>query len=216
MNPEFPYKYICIEGNIGSGKTSFCKQLAQQYLMELVLEQFSENPFLSHFYENPSRYALPVELFFMTERFNQISASMSSGQLFSPVIVSDYFFDKTRLFAHLNLNEMEYRLFLQIYDTLAPLLRPPDLVVYIHRPVEQLKDHIHKRGRSFEQQISTQYLQSIQDRYFDYFRMEMDFPVVIVNAEQLHFTDNHEDFIKLAEILQKEYTRRVHRVSFIH
>lgn len=216
MKTVFPYQYICIEGNIGSGKTSFCQQIAQLYDVELILEQFSDNPFLPHFYENPARYALPVELFFMTERYNQLSQHLNSDHLFSPLIIADYFFDKTRLFARNNLNEMEFKLFQQIYETLAPHLRTPDIVFYLHRPVEQLKDHITRRDRRIEQQITPQYLQSIQDVYFDYFRMENDYPVVIVNAENLHFTESEEDFQKLLQLLEKKYHKGVHRVSFIH
>ncbi len=216
MKSQFPYQYICIEGNIGSGKTSFCRKMAERYEVELILEQFSDNPFLPHFYENPSRYALPVELFFMTERYNQLSEGMSSGHLFSPLILADYFFDKTQLFARNNLNEMEFKLFQKIYDTLAPHLPTPEIVLYLHRPAEQLKSHITKRGRSYEQQISEQYLRSIQNVYFDYFRMEMDFPVVIVNSENLHFMKSEDDFYKIVELLQQKYTKGIHRVSFIH
>ena len=216
MKALFPYHYICIEGNIGSGKTSFCELLAKKYEVELILEQFSDNPFLPHFYENPARYALPVELFFMTERYNQLTERLNSGHLFSPLIIADYFFDKTRLFARNNLNEMEFKLFQQIYETLAPQLPRPDIVFYIHRPVEQLKDQITQRGRQIEQQITPQYLRSIQDVYFDYFRMGTDYPVVIVNAENLHFTESEEDFQKLFQLLEKKYHKGVHRVSFIH
>ncbi len=216
MKAIFPYHYICIEGNIGSGKTSFCELLAKRYEVELILEQFSDNPFLPHFYENPARYALPVELFFMTERYNQLTERLNSGHLFSPLIIADYFFDKTRLFARNNLNEMEFKLFQQIYETLAPQLPRPDIVFYIHRPVEQLKDQITQRGRQIEQQITPQYLRSIQDVYFDYFRMGTDYPVVIVNAENLHFTESEEDFQKLFQLLEKKYHKGVHRVSFIH
>ena len=216
MNSPFPYQYICIEGNIGSGKTSFCNLLEKRYKMELILEQFSDNPFLPHFYENPSRYALPVELFFMTERYKQLTDRLSSGHLFNTSYLADYFFDKTRLFARNNLNEMEFKLFQQIYETLAPNIITPEIVLYIHRPVEQLKEHIKKRGRRIEQHISSQYLRNIQDVYFDYFRMDLAYPVVIVNAENLHYTESEDDLAKLIGIVQKEYTKGVHRVSFVH
>jgi len=216
LNDPFPYQYICIEGNIGSGKTSFCQQLAKQYDVELILEQFSDNPFLPHFYENPARYALPVELFFMTERYNQLTESMNAGHLFTPLKLADYFFDKTRLFARNNLNEMEFRLFQQIYDTLAPHIPSPDIVLYLHRPIDQLRENITKRDRAIEQHVSATYLQSIQDVYFDYFRMDMDYPVVIVNAENLQFTQSDKDFQKLMQLLQQKYPKGVHRVSFVH
>lgn len=216
MIPEWPYQFLCVEGNIGSGKTSFCKQLAEKYDVELVLEQFNNNPFLSHFYENPARYALPVELFFMTERYKQLMESCRSGHIFSPVILADYFFDKTLLFARNNLNDLEFRLFLQIYESLIPHLRRPDLVLYIHRPVDQLRENIRRRGRPFELQISTGYLQSIQDRYFEYFRTDQAFPIVIVNAEQLEFSESPGDFDKLEELLHKKYPAGIHRLSFVH
>lgn|SRR5690554_4629201 len=216
MTPPFPYDYICIEGNIGSGKTSFCHLIARQYEVELVLEEFRDNPFLPHFYENPSRYALPVELFFMTERYNQLNERLQSGHLFTPVVLADYFFDKTMLFARHNLSDLEFKLFHQLYDTLRPHLRTPDIVLYIHRPVDQLKENIRKRGRPYEQQISNLYLQSLQDAYFEYFRIDRDFPVVIVNAEHLRFTESEEDFQKLMQLLEKPYSKGVHRVSFVH
>ncbi|MBY5959027.1 deoxynucleoside kinase [Membranicola marinus] len=216
MNAQFPYQYITIEGNIGSGKTSFCQKMAEHYDLELILEEFADNPFLPHFYENPTRYALPVELFFMTERYNQLSENVQSGHLFSSLVLADYFFDKTRLFARNNLNDMEFKLFDQIYNTLAPHLRPPGLLVYLHRPVEQLKANINKRGRTYEQQISQQYLRSIQDVYFDYFRLDLDFPVVIVNVEHLNFTESEADFHKITELLNRNYSKGIHRVSFIH
>lgn len=216
MSEAFPYEYICIEGNIGSGKTSFCYQFAENFPSELILEEFGDNPFLPHFYENPGRYALPVELFFMTERYHQLNEKLHSGHLFAPTIVADYFFDKTLLFARQNLNALEFRLFHQLYDTLAPHLRTPDIVLYLHRPIYQLKDNIQQRGRPYEQQISDQYLQSIQNAYFEYFRVDRTFPVVIVNAENLHFTENEHDFFKLIQLLKKTYHKGVHRVSFVH
>ncbi|HLT94050.1 MAG TPA: deoxynucleoside kinase, partial [Membranihabitans sp.] len=178
---------------------------------------FRDNPFLPHFYENPGRYALPVELFFMTERYRQLNTKLNSGHyLFAPAIIADYFFDKTLLFACQNLTALEFRLFHQLYDTLAPHLRTPDIVIYLHRPIHQLKENIQQRGRPYEQQISDRYLQSIQDAYFDYFRIDRSYPVVIVNAENLHFMEDEHDFLRLVELLKRTYPKGVHRVSFVH
>lgn len=216
MNAPFPYHYICIEGNIGSGKTSFCDLFANQFPVELILEEFSGNPFLPYFYENPGRYALPVELFFLTERYKQLSAHFQTGHLFTPVVLSDYFFDKSRLFARNNLDELEFKLFTQIYETLAPRIPKPDIVLYLHKPVDQLKENIRKRGRKIEQDISSNYLHSLQNVYFEYFRIKPDFPIVIVNTENLRFTESNDDFQRLIGLLEKKYTNGIHRVSFVH
>jgi len=139
MFPDpFPYRFIAVEGNIGSGKTTLCHKLADRYGCDLVLEQFAVNPFLPFFYENPERYAFPVELFFMTERHKQLLEHFAQPDLFRTFTVADYFFVKTLLFAKTNLSEAEFRLFNRLFSVLNATFPKPDLLLYLSLPVEML------------------------------------------------------------------------------
>jgi deoxyadenosine/deoxycytidine kinase len=140
--------YIVIEGNIGAGKTSLSHKLAEELNAKLILEQFTDNPFLPMFYKNPDRYAFPVELFFMTERHKQLQEYLVKRDLFQHYTVSDYVFSKTLLFAGQNLEGEELRLFQNLFSTLNAAFPKPDLLVYLHRSVEELQENIRRRNRS--------------------------------------------------------------------
>ena len=172
MNTPFPYQFIAFEGNIGVGKTTLCNLLAQRHGCALVLEQFTDNPFLPYFYEQPDRYGFPVELFFMTERHKQLQEHFATPDLFQSCTVADYFFVKTLLFAKNNLSEEEFRLFQRLFSVLNAGFPKPDLLVYLHRPIPVLMEQIQKRGRSIEQNISAQYLEELQRAYFEYLKTE--------------------------------------------
>lgn len=188
---NIPYSFIAVEGNIGAGKTTLCHLLSAQLGCSLVLEQFTDNPFLPPFYEQPERYAFPVELFFMTERHKQLLEHFSQPDLFRKFTVADYFFVKTLLFAKNNLSEEEFRLFQRLFSVLNATFPKPDLLVYLHRPVEVLLKQIRKRGRNIEQNISSQYLSDIQDAYFDFLKTESETPVVIMDLGELDFQNDH-------------------------
>jgi len=179
MTGQFPYQYISIEGNIGSGKTSLSKKLNATMPSKLILEQFADNPFLPFFYQDPERYAFPVEIFFMTERQKQLQNQLINRDLFLDLSIADYFFPKTLIFAKNNLNQEEYKLFHKLFHILQSNMPNPDLLIYIHRSPDKLLQNIRKRGRSYEQGIDKSYLKSIQDSYFDFFSIESDFPVLI-------------------------------------
>ena len=181
LNP-FPHGFIAIEGNIGAGKTTLCKMLEDDFDCRLILEQFTDNPFLPEFYKNPDRYAFPVELFFMTERHKQLQESLSQRELFPKLVVSDYFFIKTLLFAKNNLNNEEYRLFQRLFHTLNASFSKPDLLVFLHRTVPDLLSNIQKRGRDIEKNIRPDYLKSLQEAYFNFFKLEKDLPIQIGRA----------------------------------
>lgn len=206
------YPFIAIEGNIGSGKTTFSEMLAEQYQCRLILEQFADNPFLSKFYEQPERHAFPLELFFMAERYQQLG-ELSSGDLFSTQIVSDYFFMKSKLFAQNNLKEDELLLFNRLSDIALKTLPKPDVLLYLHSDVNRLQVNIAKRGRAYEQNISDEYLLQIQDRYFDYFKQQNDFPVIIVDVTKIDFVENTIAYQQLVGLLEKEYEVGLHRIS---
>ena len=207
------YPYIVIEGNIGVGKTTFCRKLQEKYDARLILEQFSENPFLPFFYENPERHAFSVELFFMTERHRQLQEELIQGDLFNQQIISDYIFIKTLLFAKNNLNEEDYRLFNRLFHVLNAHFKNPDLVVYLHRPVPNLLHQIKKRGRSFEMEINATYLENIQKAYFDFFKMDPEYPILVVGIDDLDFEKDNHAFELLNKLLLQNYEPKVHYIN---
>ncbi len=212
-NYPIPHRYICIEGNIGSGKTSLCTRLARQYQGKLLLEQFTDNPFLPFFYADRDRYAFPVEIFFMTERHKQMQRVMLNQDLFAEHIFADYFFTKTLLFARNNLNEEEFRIFQHLFQILESPFPYPDLLVYLHRSTPKLMKLIAERGRDMETPISESYLATIQDAYFEYFRSETAFPILIIDVEDMDFVKNKEDLNELVNLMAKTYTPGVHRIT---
>jgi len=214
--PRIPYQYIAIEGNIGAGKTTLCNKLLEHYNCRLILEQFADNPFLPFFYENPERYAFPVELFFMTERQKQLQETLGQGSLFEDFIVADYFFIKTLLFARNNLNTEEYRLFQRLFHILNATFPKPDLLVFLHRPVGVLLENIKIRGRSYEQEITAEYLQNIQNTYYEYFRSEGSIPILVIDVERLDFLRDESHFKMITEALGKPYKPGIHHVSFVN
>ena len=206
------HPFIAIEGNIGSGKTTFSEMLAEQFQCKLILEQFSDNPFLPKFYEYPERHAFPLELFFMAERYQQLG-ELTSGDLFATQVVSDYFFMKSKLFAQNNLKEDELLLFNRLSDIALKNLPRPDVLLYLHSDVNRLQLNIRKRGRDYEQNISDEYLLQIQERYFDYFKKQKDFPVLIVDVSKVDFVEDTLVYQQMITLLEKEYEVGLHRIS---
>ncbi len=208
-----PYSYISIEGNIGAGKTSLATKLAEKHNAKLVLEEFAENPFLEHFYKNPDRYAFPVELSFLAERFSQLKDELSSRNLFQSVVVSDYFVSKSYIFAKANLEPDEFDLFMQLFKLVETNLPKPDLLVYLYLPIEQLQKNIQKRGRTYEQEIKDSYLKSIEKSYFTFMRQHKKQRVVIIDTSDMDFVNNKADFLRMEELLSAPYKPGMHRVK---
>lgn len=177
MKPE--YKYIAIEGNIGAGKSTLAQILAERTKAIFLPEQFDENPFLRDFYANTDRYALSVELSFLEERFRNVKQALAAGK---PVI-ADYLWEKSLVFARINLKGAELQLFERIYQVLAGSIPVPDLVIYLHRSYETLHRQINKRGREFEKSISPDYLQKVGAGYQHFFSKENRMPVLWVEHE---------------------------------
>ncbi|MEY3194763.1 MAG: hypothetical protein RIQ78_860 [Bacteroidota bacterium] len=205
-----PYQFIAVEGNIGVGKTTLCQRMAQQLGCALLLEQFTDNPFLPPFYEQPERYAFPVELFFMTERHKQLLEHFAHPDFFTPFTVSDYFFVKTLLFAKNNLNEAELRLFQRLFTVLNATFPKPDLLLYLHRPVEVLMRQIKNRNREMEKNITQEYLEGIQKAYLGYLKMEKDTPVVILELGEADFLRDDAVFDAIMSIVHQQYDKGVH------
>ena len=208
-----PYQYICIEGNIGSGKTSLVDKLAFDFSGRKLLEQFEDNPFLPLFYNDPERYAFTVELFFMTERYKQMQNNIVNQDLFSNYLFADFCFIKTLLFARKNLSTEEYKLFQMLFSVMNKSFPNPDLLVYIHRDIEYLVENIKVRDRSYEQQIKADYLKVIQDSYFEYLRNITSFPVLILDLKGLDFVRNDSNYETIKFLISKPYQPGVHRIS---
>lgn len=212
---QFPYNYIAVEGNIGSGKTTFCQMVAKEYNCKLVLEEFDDNPFLPYFYKDPERFAFTVELFFMTERYKQLQKSLLIRDMFIDFTIADYAFIKTLLFARQNLPEDEYKLFQKMFSPLNQSFPQPELLVYFHRDVKILQENIAKRGRTYESGITDEYLTKVQNSYFEYFRNILSYPILIVDLNTIDFEDNVRNYKEVKHLLSKKYNPGVHRVSLI-
>jgi len=207
------YKHIAIEGNIGSGKTTLASMLADDFKARLILEEFANNPFLPKFYESPQRHAFPLELFFMAERYYQLK-NMKEQDLFMPQMISDYFFVKSKLFAQNNLRYDEMQLFNRLFDIMDTNLLKPDLLVYLYADVDRLQKNIRKRGRDFEQNISDNYLQNIQDKYIDYLKKQNDFTVLILDITNIDFVLEKDMYDSIKDAVMIPYKKGLHYKSF--
>ncbi|MCF6406956.1 deoxynucleoside kinase [Chitinophaga filiformis] len=203
------YKYITIEGNIGAGKTTLATKLAAHFNAKLILEEFADNPFLPKFYEKPQQYAFPLELFFMAERYKQLKDMLQMQDMFSNLVVSDYLFIKSLLFAKINLKEEEYSLYQKLFDIINPQLVQPDLLIFLNAPVPKLQQNIKHRNRSYEQQIADEYLVSVHDMYMQYIRQH---PVrtLMLDMTKVDFVKNPADFDRLLKALDKDYEPGIH------
>lgn len=206
------YTFITIEGNIGAGKTTLAHLLSKHYNARLVLEQFADNPFLPKFYENPQQYAFPLELFFMAERFKQLKELIQQKDLFQNLTISDYLFTKCLLFAKINLSEDEFRLYQRLFDIMYQQLIQPDILIYLHAPVNKLQQNIKKRNRPYEQKIPDDYLFSIQETYTHYIRQH-NIKTLFVDASNADFLSNEKHFNAITNALEKEYPEGQHYLS---
>ena len=206
------YNFICIEGNIGAGKTSLAKKISEDCNARLILEEFANNPFLPNFYKEPEKYAFPLELFFMAERYKQLKEVMVQ-EIFSSFTVSDYFFIKSRLFAQNNLSKDELTLFYRLFDIMLASLPKPDLLVYLHADIQCLQKNIKKRDRSYEGKITKDYLLKIQEKYLDFFKKQKDFPVLIIDVTDSDFVQNDEKYQKILAAIKQPYSFGVHHLS---
>ena len=195
-------RHIAIEGVIGAGKTSLTLKLAKLLKGKAVLEKFEENPFLEKFYDDIEHYAFQTQMFFLLRRYKQ-QQELTQMDLFEQLIVSDYMFEKDKIFAYLNLQDDELRLYETLVGLLEKTIPKPDLVVYLQCNVEHLMSNIKKRGRKFERSMSVEYIQSLNEAYNYFFFRYKSSPLLIVNADQIDFVNDESDFERLAaEILK--------------
>ncbi len=188
--------YIVIEGPIGVGKSSLAQRLANEYSAQLILEEVDENPFLEQFYQRPREAALSTQLFFLMHRTRQIK-SLRQTDIFSQSKVADYLIEKDQLFAQVTLSQIEYELYLQVYEHMVIDAPKPDLVVYLQAPVPTLIERIRRRGRHFERFIESSYLEQLNEVYADFFYHYNQTPLLIVNASEIDFIHNERDYEQL-------------------
>ena len=206
-------RFLVIEGNIGSGKTSLSKKLSLEFNAKLILEQFADNPFLPKFYENQEKYSFPLELSFLADRYNQINKEVLNLDLFHSLLIADYYFSKSAIFAQNTLKKDEYSLFRRIFSIIFETMPKPDLYVYLHLDIESLLKNIALRGRDYEKSIEPEYLEKIRQGYIDYLRQITQFPVLILDTNNIDFVNNAEHYGLVKEaIFHSDYKLGLNRV----
>ncbi|MEN8230396.1 MAG: deoxynucleoside kinase, partial [Bacteroidota bacterium] len=165
------------------------------------LEQFSDNPFLAKFYEDPDRYAFQLELSFLSERYQQIKSELGHPDLFGQTVVSDYFLAKSFIFSKYNLKDDEMKLFEKLYSIINQQVPRPDLYVYLHLPVENLLENIKRRGRSYEQNIQPEYLKEVQDGYFGFFKSQTELKILVIETSNIDFVNKKGDYQQMKKLI---------------
>ena len=196
--------YIAIEGNIGAGKTTLASKIAEDCNAKLVLERFADNPFLPKFYKDQSRYAFPLEMSFLADRYQQLTDDLAQFDLFKDFIVADYHIFKSLIFAKVTLQEDEYRLYKNLFDIIYKEMPKPDLYVYLYQNTERLLANIKKRGRSYEQEIPADYLEKINQGYLDYIKTQTDLNILIIDVSDLDFVKKQEDYVFILNAIKKK------------
>jgi len=198
------FNYIAIEGNIGAGKTTLTNKLAEDFNAKTVLERFADNPFLPKFYEDQNRYAFPLEMSFLADRYQQISDDLAQFDLFKDFIVADYHIFKSLIFAKVTLAEDEFRLYKTIFDIIYKEMPKPDLYIYLYQNTEKLLQNIKERGRPYEQEIPAEYLEKINSGYLDYIKSKSDLNVLIIDVTDRDFQNNQKDYIFILNEIQNK------------
>lgn len=188
------YNYIAIEGNIGAGKTTLAKMMSDEFNAKIVLERFADNPFLPKFYKDEERYAFPLEMSFLADRYQQLTDDLAQFDLFKNLIVSDYYIFKSLIFAQVTLHKDEYVLYRKMFDLMYKEITKPDLYVYLYQNTERLLKNIKKRGRDYEQDISPDYLNKIHNGYSNFIKTQQDLNTLIIDVSDLDFVNNSSDY----------------------
>ena len=196
--------YIAIEGNIGAGKTTLATKIAEDCNAKTVLERFADNPFLPKFYKDQSRYAFPLEMSFLADRYQQLSDDLAQFDLFKDFVVADYHIFKSIIFAKVTLQEDEFRLYKTMFDIMYKDMPKPDLYVYLYQNTERLLANIKKRGRTYEQEIPAEYLEKINRGYLDYIKSQADLNVLIIDISDLDFVKKQQDYVFILNEIHKK------------
>jgi deoxyadenosine/deoxycytidine kinase len=198
---KIKYNYVVIEGNIGAGKTTLARRIADQFNACLILEHFADNPFLPKFYNEPEKYSFPLELSFLASRYKQLKEELVPRDLFKSFTVADYYFMKSLVFASSTLNGDEYNLYRQIFYIIYGTLPKPDIYVYLHLNTDRLIRNIERRGRNYEKSITREYLQKIQDSYFSFFRQNPENKYLVIDISEIDFVENENHYTKIIDTI---------------
>ncbi|WP_433765408.1 2-amino-4-hydroxy-6-hydroxymethyldihydropteridine diphosphokinase [Flavobacterium ginsenosidimutans] len=198
------FNYISFEGNIGAGKTTLVHKIAEDFNAKTVLERFADNPFLPKFYKDQNRYAFPLEMSFLADRYQQLADDLAQFDLFKDFIVADYHIFKSLIFAKITLAEDEYRLYRNLFDIIYKEMPKPDLYVYLYQNTGRLLQNIKKRGRTYEQNIEGAYLDKINNGYLEYIKSQTDLNVLIIDVSNRDFVKKHEDYIFILNEIKKK------------
>jgi deoxyguanosine kinase len=198
------FNYIAIEGNIGAGKTTLTTKIAEDFNAKTVLERFADNPFLPKFYEDQNRYAFPLEMSFLADRYQQISDDLAQFDLFKDFIIADYHIFKSLIFAKVTLTEDEYRLYRKLFEIIYKEMPKPDLYIYLYQNTERLLENIKHRGRSYEQEIPAEYLEKINKGYLDYIKSQTELNILIIDVSDKDFVRRQEDYVFVLEAIQNK------------
>ena len=201
--PLEQFNYIAFEGNIGAGKTTLVQKIAEDFNAKMVLERFADNPFLPKFYKDQNRYAFPLEMSFLADRYQQLSDDLAQFDLFKDFVIADYHIFKSLIFAKITLAEDEYRLYRNLFDIIYKEMPKPDLYVYLYQNTSRLLQNIKKRGRNYEQNISADYLDKINNGYLDYIKSQTDLNVLIIDVSDRDFVKKHEDYLFILNEIQR-------------
>jgi len=209
------YNYIAIEGNIGSGKTTLARMIADEFNGKLVLERFEDNSFLPKFYKDPDKYSFPLEMSFLADRYQQLKVDIPDRDIFTSFTIADYFINKSLIFAKNNLKSDEFNLYSRLFEIINTSLPRPGLIVFLFNSIENLLQNINSRGRAYEKSISYDYLSNIQKGYFDYFRQISNQRILIIDTQSIDFVKNPADYKKIISVINKEYNYGLHRITFL-
>jgi len=199
------HHYIVIEGPLGVGKTSLALKLAEKINAEALLEDAEENPFLRKFYQDPKKYSFQAQIFFLLRRY-QRALDITQMDLFKRTMISDYLFDKDRIFARANLDDDEFWLYEQLFQLLRKRITPPDLVIFLQATTDVLVERIKKRDKKYERGISSKYLDKINRAFNNFFFHYSDSPLLVINASKIDFVNVPEDFEDLVAQIKRMRT----------
>lgn len=202
--PLEQFNYVAFEGNIGAGKTTLATKISEDFNAKTVLERFADNPFLPKFYKDQNRYAFPLEMSFLADRYQQLSDDLAQFDLFKDFLVADYHIFKSLIFAKITLAEDEYRLYRNLFDIIYREMPKPDLYIYLYQNSERLLQNIKKRGRSYEQKIPAEYLDKINSGYLDYIKSQTDLNVLIIDVSDRDFVKNQADYLFILDQIQQK------------
>jgi deoxyadenosine/deoxycytidine kinase len=206
MSEQKRIRYIAIEGVIGVGKTSLAHMLADRLNAKLILENFEDNPFLEKFYKDPPRYAFHTQMFFLMSRYKQLQ-DLRQADMFHEYTVADYIFEKDKIFAYLNLQDDELKLYEKIVNMIEKTVVVPDLIIYLQSSLERILQNIAMRGRDIEKNIKEEYLRDLNEGYNYFFFRYKATKVMIVNSTEIDFVKNEKDFEDLVnQILKPDHS----------